>query len=157
MFENNFVLTQEELFGKRKTVILDFEDFLLWRDWLDLQNVHKVVNFIEEFVSIWKHVFKILKPVLWGPILPRNVPQISGRLEKLIFKKLNSDIGSHEVAKLFVRFDNIDLGFCKKSRQIMNVSRFLPSFGINFKLELIESLDKGQFARVTIAFPVIVL
>jgi hypothetical protein len=52
MFENNFVLTQEELFGKRKTVILDFEDFLLWRDWLDLQNVHKVVNFIEEFVSI---------------------------------------------------------------------------------------------------------
>jgi hypothetical protein len=85
------------------------------------------------------------------------VPQISGRLEKFIFKKLNSDIGSHEVAKLFVRFDNIDLGFCKKSGQIMNVSRFLSSFGINFKLELIESLDKDQFARVTITFPVSVL
>jgi hypothetical protein len=52
VFENNLVLTQEELFGERKTVILDFKNFLLWRDWLNLQNVHKVVNFIEEFVSI---------------------------------------------------------------------------------------------------------
>jgi hypothetical protein len=52
VFENNLVMAQEELFGERKTVILDFENFLLWRDWLNLQNVHKVVNFIEEFVSI---------------------------------------------------------------------------------------------------------
>jgi hypothetical protein len=70
VFENDLILTQEKLSGKRKTVVFNFENFLFWRDRLHLQNMHKVIDLIEEFVSVRKHVFEILEPVLRGPILP---------------------------------------------------------------------------------------
>lgn len=143
VFEDDLILREEELGWKSETVVSEFQYFLLWGDGFGLKDVHEVADLIEEFISVAEHVFQVLEPGLWGPILAGNVFKVFGRFEEFVFEELDGDVGAHEMVELFVVFDDIDLGLGEESSQVVYVGWFLFSVGIDFFFELVESLDEG--------------